>query len=177
MSDFDPLRAISGLLSTVKATLVVAPDRFAPSTIYDVNYRVAVIACAFEKHARADVASGRRMQAARLKLYQFVATRPWLLPVLSDWLESDQDPQRSLLASQRLRRGFLGDTMHDDVIGFLVARRVLARLGKYVTPGTNFGWLSTLCNALREAQLFVAERDVIDRVPDSKITNNMLEGW
>jgi hypothetical protein len=42
--------------------------------------------------------------------------RPWLLPVIQQWSNSKRDHQASLLVPQHLRRGYLADSMFDDVI-------------------------------------------------------------
>src|SRR5690606_4111004 len=111
----------------------------APSAIYDLQYRLTVVACAFVRHARTDVLGNLRMQAARLKLYQFVACRPRLLPVVKEWSKHRSDAQLSMLSSQALRRGFLSDQMHDDVIAFLVARNSLIHANQYLASGPDFG--------------------------------------
>src|SRR6202049_295348 len=115
----NPLQAIGELLAG-HAQPVVAPERLAPSAIYDLQYRMAVTASTFEMHSKPHGMNQRRIHAARLKLLQFVASRPRLLAVLRNWSKAQHDAQLSISTSQRLRRGFLGDQMHEDVVTFLV---------------------------------------------------------
>jgi hypothetical protein len=136
-----------------------------------------VNACAFEVHAKTDLTQARRLQAARLKLLQFVAIRPWLLPAIRQWSASRKQPQLSLIVSQYLRRGFLSDMMHDDVIAFLEARNVLVRVGDHLMAGENSELLATLHKAAIEDDLFVGERIVLQEIKSIMITNKMLEGW
>ena len=119
----NPLKAIGELLAG-RAQPVVVPERLAPSAIYDLQYRVAVIASALEMHAKPYGLNQRRIHAARLKLLQFIACRPRLLGMFRSWSQAQHDAQLSFATSQRLRRGFLGDQMHEDVVALLVARGV-----------------------------------------------------
>ncbi len=101
---------------------MIYPERVAPSAVYDLNYRISVIALGFDFHAKSESSGNRRIRTALLKLLQFVAVRPWLIPMLMDWKRAEAEPQLSMLTSQKERRGFLTDLMHDNVIEYLVAR-------------------------------------------------------
>jgi hypothetical protein len=173
----NPLHTLAELLRGGGAQPLFSPERLAPSTIYDLQYRLAITACAFELHAKSDLVNTRRIRAATLKLLQFVAIRPWLVPVLQEWAASQRHPQFSLLASQRLRRGFVGDVTYEAVIAFLVARRVLVRVGSHLVSGQNVDALTPFYTAAVEHSLFAAERRVLQKLVDVKITNSMLEGW
>lgn len=135
MPNSNSLRELAGLLDDPRLRIVVVPERVAPSTIYDLQYRLVVIACVFVHSSEVEGDGLRQVSAPRMKLSQFVACRPWLFPVLRDWSDNRRNAQRSLLSSQRLRRGFLGDTMYDDVTSFLAARGVLARRARLSLPG------------------------------------------
>jgi hypothetical protein len=172
----NPLRAIGELLAG-RAQPVVTPERLAASAIYDLQYRMAVIASAFEMHSKPHGVSQRRIHAARLKLLQFIACRPRLLAVLRDWSQAQHDAQLSIATSQRLRRGFLGDQMHEDVVTFLVARGILVWSGSHVATGPGSDWLTQLHSATIEQGIFAMERDVLEELLDVRITNAMLEGW
>lgn len=177
MGDPNPLRSLADLMRGTGAQPIVSPERPAPSTIYDLQYRLVVNACAFETHARTDLTSTRRLQAAKLKLLQFIAIRPWLLPVVRQWSASQSEPQLLLLYSQYLRRGFLGDTMHDDVIAFLEARNILIRVGAHLITGNNSDVVTSWHLAAVKHDLFADERLVLQEIRTVRITNRMLEGW
>jgi hypothetical protein len=177
MADPNPLQSLADLLRGTGAQPIVSPERPAPSTIYDLQYRLMVNACAFEIHAKKDLTLTRRLQAAKLKLLQFIAIRPWLLPVVRQWSASQSQPQLSVIFSQYLRRGFLGDKMHDDVIAFLEARDILIRVGAHLTTGHSSGALTNWYLAAVEHDLFADERLVLQEVKNIMITNRMLEGW
>lgn len=177
MAETGPLHTLAELLRGSGAQPLFSPERLAPSTLYDLQYRLAVTACAFETHAKAYSASLRRIQGAKLKLLQFIAIRPWLVPVVREWAGSRRDPQLSLLMAQRLRRGFLGDAMHDDVIAFWAARGILTRNGAHLLSGTNVALLANLHSAMIENNLFAPEREALQQLAGVTITNAMLEGW
>jgi hypothetical protein len=172
----DSIQFLAELLSG-QAIPVVSSERLAPSTFYDLRYRIFVIASAFEIHAKPYAPNMRRIQGARLKLLQFIACRPWLLGMVRVWSKAQHDAQLSMASSQRLRRGFLGDTMHDDVVSFLVARGILSRMNSHLADGPNTAWLGQLHSRITEEELFGRERHVLKELVSVKITNAMLEGW
>jgi hypothetical protein len=176
MPDPNVLRDLAEVLRSGSVQPIVSPDRVAPSTVYDIEYRTAVTACAFDLHARLDSSGTRRIQAIRLKLLQFLAIRPWLIPVLQRWANTQADPQLSVIASQE-RRGFLGDTVHDHVVEYLVARQILAKSTSHLSLGTNGAILEKLSRALTSTGLFENERAALTEMKDIKVTNTMLEGW
>ena len=74
-----PIHQLAALLQDGKAEPVIVPARLAPSAIYDVEYRTAIVALVFERFAKAvGSTEHRKMSSARLKLLQFVTLRPWL---------------------------------------------------------------------------------------------------
>jgi hypothetical protein len=81
-----------------------------------------------------------------------------------------------MLTSQKERRGFLTDLMHDDVIEYLVARQVLKRGPYHLGLGVNGTLLTSLSSTLQGEGLFENERSTLAGMKDIKITNNMLEG-
>ena len=177
MANQAPLQTLADLLRGSSAKLLIEPSRFAPSTVYDLEYRLVVVACAFDLHSKAALVKIRRIQAVRLKLMQFVAVRPWLFPVVQDWAASQKKPQLHLLASQSLRRGFLGDEMHDKVIDYLVAHDALRREKAFLVASSNGAFLADLAAAANEANLFMEERHTLQDLLNVRITNSMLEGW
>lgn len=171
----NPLHSLAELLAG-RAQLIVAPERLAPSAFYDLRYRMSVIAAAFEIHAKPYGLGQRRLHAGRLKLLQFIACRPWLIDMMREWSAAQSDAQLSIASSQRLRRGFLGDQMHEDVVAFLVARGVLAKIGSHIVS-VNADFLTDLYSVSLEQALFSAERRVLHELLNIQITNAMLEGW
>jgi len=170
----NPIATLADLLAG-HAQPIIVPERLAPSAFYDLQYRLFVIAAAFEIHGDSPLGQ-RRINATRLKLLQFIAMRPWLLSMVRQWSAARNDAQVSFF-SQRLRRGFLGDTMHDNVIGFLVARGILVWSGKFLTAGKVIGQLQELFTDAVGLNLFSTERATLEELKDIRITNDMLEGW
>ena len=178
MSTNSPLQKLAALLDAVGAVPDITPERLAPSTVYDLEYRVLVVAMAFQIHAAADKYSSRpRIQSRRLKLLQFVAMRPWLVSVIREWSLSRRDAQRSLDSEEGLKRGFISDTMHDDVMDFLVAAGVLRREELYVVPGTNSSAIFDLYSEAMSRSLLDAESTALHQLKAIVISNDMLEGW
>lgn len=173
----NPLQKLAEILQSGHAQPVVSAARLAPSAFYDLQYRTIVVANAFEIHGKAGVPGERRIGAARLKLLQFVACRPWLLPAMQEWSLASSFVQVSFLPSQRIRRGFIGDTVHDNVVEFLTAGGILTRVGSDVATGERGGVLRMLFTVSQELQAFSAERGVLEDLKGIKITNSMLEGW
>jgi len=176
MPESDLFRGLAELLRSGGAQPIVLPERVARSSTYDVNYRVSIIACAFELHAKSD-SSTRRIHTARLKLLQFIAIRPWLVPVLKEWSQNETDPQLSMLTSQRMRRGFLSDSVHDHVVEYLLARQFLAQGPAHLSLGANGGELEKIAAGVKAENLFEDERGALAEMENIKVTNKMLEGW
>ena len=176
MADTSPFKVLADLLQSGRAQPALSRDRLAPSAFYDLHYRIMVIASAVEIHAKPDVAGKRHIHTGRLKLLQFVACRPWLMPTLREWSGTRRARQLSVLSTQRFRRGFLGDTTHDRVVDFLVAHSVFVRLGVHLVTDLNVHILSTLYSSAVEQQLFSAERHTLHDLLGIRITNKMLEG-
>jgi hypothetical protein len=176
MPEVDIFRSIAELLRSGSAQPLIYPERVAPSAVYDLNYRISVIALGFDFHAKSESSGNRRIRTALLKLLQFVAVRPWLIPMLMDWKRAEAEPQLSMLTSQKERRGFLTDFMHDHVIEYLVARQVLKRGPYHLGLGVNGTLLTSLSSTLQGEGLFENERSTLAGMKDIKITNNMLEG-
>ena len=154
------------------------PSRLAPSSIYDVEYRTAIVALVFERFAKPpSPADHRKMSSARLKLLQFVTLRPWLLPVIERWGDSGEQGSLALSRSLRIRRGFLSDTAHDDVVNYLVACEVFLRKEAQLIGGKNAKALKDIAKSITETDLFASERNVIGQLANIKISNGMLEGW
>jgi hypothetical protein len=172
--DPKPLETLRELLSG-HAKPVIDFDRLAPSATYDFDYRLAIIALAFEQFAKPANLGRRRVATARLKLYQFVAQRPWLLPVIAQWGNAQRDAQESLLVPQRLRRGYVDDRMFNDMVDFLVARGSLVRGESHLTETATQFSREVRAQAISNG-LFRSERSTLEALGEVTLTNAMLEG-
>jgi hypothetical protein len=175
MPERSAIATLSALLEESNAKPKMRIERLAPSAIYDLDYRVFVVAAAFERHARPAPPIGRRIHATRLKLLQFIAIRPRLLPIIKEWSRAKQDEELTF-TTQDLRRGFLGDQMFDSVVAFLVARGALEWMGTHLVEGKNVVLLSAIHTAAIGPGLFELELQTIEALVDIKITVRMLEG-
>jgi hypothetical protein len=169
------IATLSALLEESHAKPKVRIERLAPSAIYDLDYRVFVVAAAFERHTKAAPPIGQRIHATKLKLLQFIAMRPRLLPVITEWSKAKHDEELSF-TTQDFRRGFLGDQMFDSVIAFLVARGALDWMGTHLIEGKNSALLNTIYTAATGSGLFELERQTLEELTRIKITVRMLEG-
>lgn len=178
MSTNNPLRRLAALLAASGAQPNITPERLAPSTVYDLEYRVLVIAMAFQIHAAPDSHSSQpRIQNRRLKLLQFIAMRPWLIGVIRAWSQSRHNAKLSLDSDEGRRRGFISDAMHDDVLDFLVAGGALRREDLYVISGPNWSVILELYSEALGNSLFEREIATLRELEEVVVTNEMLEGW
>jgi hypothetical protein len=177
MTNDTALQTLANLLQSGRARPILQPQRLAPSAFYDLDYRMFIVASAFEIHAKPFALGQRRIYAARLKLLQFVAFRPWLVPVIRKWSETQGYAQQSVLSPQQLRKGFLGDEMHENIVAFLVARGVFLRMDAHLASGVNADLLKRLYFKGVEDKLFSPGLNALRELIDIRITNNMLEGW
>jgi hypothetical protein len=169
----NPLRLLAELLSG-RAKPVINPERFAPSATYDLAYRMAITSLTFRIHAKANGENSTRIAADRLKLYQFLAQRPWLVPTIKSWAESRKDAQLSMLSSDRLRRGYLGDVNHDNVVSYMIARGILKWNGNFLEEGNNSQYIEIIYSEAIERKLFASELAALDSLRSIRITNEML---
>ena len=167
---------LSELLAGTSAAPYVHPERIAPSTVYDLQYRMFVVAACLRVSGKVEGAF-RKISANKLRLLQFVAMRPWLLDVVREWSASRKDRQRSLQSSQSLRRGFLSDGMHDNIIDYLVATGCLFKQKGQIAEPISSIILSDLFDKSEQDGLFTTETDAIRELNEIVITNDMLEGW
>ena len=177
----EPSKAIESLAALLQgsgAKPLLVPSRLAPSAIYDLEYRTTVISLVFRAFATAhgDDVDGK-MSAARLKFLQFITIRPWLLPAIREWSAESGQGSLGLAYSVRIRRGFLSDTAHEDVMNFLVACRLFIREGSQITLGVKGDEIGKIVGEVQKAELFLSERETLAELGNVKITNNMLEGW
>jgi hypothetical protein len=147
---------LSNLLAGTSAAPYANPQRIAPSTFYDLQYRMFIISACIRISGKVDGAF-QKMASPKLRLLQFIAVRPWLLDVVKEWSASRKDRQRSLQSSQSLRRGFLSDSMHDNVIDYLVAAGYLFKQKGQLAAPVPSGTLSALYDQSEKDGLFVTE--------------------
>ena len=176
MTDRTTLETLADLLDRAHATPVIQLTRLAPSTIYDIDYRLAIVACAFDTHSKKFSGQGRRVRAIWLKLVQFVATRPWLLPVVQNWAAGTKNPQRDLLMPQSLRRGFIDDRTHDSIVLFLTACDAFRQEKGFLIASARSALLSEWVAVVKEDNLFQEERRVLTELASTRPTMKMLEG-
>jgi hypothetical protein len=173
-----PIKKLAGLLEGSDARPVILASRLAPSAIYDVEYRTAIIALVFGAFAKPfGVEAQRRISVAKLKLFQFIAVRPWLLPAIREWSDGLAQGSLDLTHSTRIRRGFLSDTAYEDAVDLLTAAGVFVRHGSHLSTGPRAAFLAEVSNSLVENRLFESERIVISELAHVRVTNSMLEGW
>jgi hypothetical protein len=167
------IETLSALLQSSQAQPRVRTERLVPSAIYDLDYRIFVIAAAFELHAKEAPPIRRRIHATKLKLLQFIAIRPRLMSFIRSWSAAGDD---ETFAAYDLRRGFLGDRMYDAVVAFLVARGALEWMGTHLAAGSNAELLANIYTAAVSADLFVSERRTLEELAHVRVTVRMLEG-
>ena len=169
----DVFGQLGDLLSAANAHLSIAPKVSTRSTIYDLDYRLSIVACATQALSTADVLGRRTVLANWLKLAQFTAMRPALLSHLLEWINERKTPT---LASQRWRRGFVGDRTHDAVIDFLAADGVLLRQGDLLVSGPRYSMLAEIEGTVRARDVFQDERFVLAKLADLRPIKAMLSG-
>lgn len=155
---------------------VIRPQRLAPSPIYDLDYRMAVIALSFATHSTKTTDAQSRIDAARLKLLQFVAQRPALLPAMKQWAASKKEPSLLLGSSQRLRRGYMGDSTYDQVVEYMIACGVFRSDGQFLVLDRNGSYVDFITGAADKEGMFVQERFVLGELLTMRVTVAMLEG-
>ena len=175
----EPLKALQllgELLHEARALPVLRERRAAPSTVYDLDYRVVVTACAFHLHSKSH-GSGARIRTPRLKLLQFVAIRPWLVRTVQEWSQTRRDSRAATFTSQPLRRGFLGDRTHESLVELLIASGVLKRQPDHLMLGPRNTIIQDLYSEVVAGNLFLAERQALEALRTIVVTETMLEGW
>jgi hypothetical protein len=169
----DPVRELA-LLARIDARPVLVRERIAASTLYDADYHLAVVACAFATHAKADAGGRNQMIASWLKLLQFIAVRPRLVPDLRVWAETRRNAD--LETWRKMPRGYVGDRIHDSIIEFLVAGDVLERDKDKIVAGARVEMLERLYDRIKSANLFLTERRVLDELLAVRPNKTMPRG-
>lgn len=173
-SESDPLRELAEVLREVGASARVRPERILPSTLYDLDYHVALIACVFFVGADGESANSRRMVAHWLKILGFIAVRPSLLSDFQIWAGTRR--HQNLDTWQKMPRGYLGDTTHDRTVELLVAGGVLARDGDELVAGGRFDDLRQVYDDLVARNLLHSERATLIELSLTRPNKTLLQG-
>jgi hypothetical protein len=175
MSEGDDLvRELADLLARANARPVLVRERIAASTLYDADYHLVVVACAFVIHAKPDATGRTQILAPWLKLLQFVAVRPRLAPDLRFWAATRRNAD--LETWRKMPRGYVGDRIHDSIIDFLVAGGVLEQDKDRLFGGRRAHVLKRLYERATGEGLFATEREVLDGLLAVRPNRTMLGG-
>jgi len=165
-----PMRELTAVLREAGASPRVRPERIARSTLYDLDYHVALIACVFF----IATASSQRVVAHWLKILQFIAVRPSLL---SDFqILAGTRRHQDLDTWQKMPRGYLGDDTHDHTVELLVAGGVLTREGDELGAGSRFADLRRIFDDLLSRDLLRSERATLVELARVRVNKTLLKG-
>jgi hypothetical protein len=165
---------LAALLEETGAKPRVRPERVVRSTLYDLDYHTALIACAFFETTQRGAGGSRSVMAQWLKILQFVAVRPALLPDFLRWAGARRQPD--LESWQKMPRGYIGDSTHDRTIELLIAERILMRKPDSLASGERFSILQTLYENLLAKDLLRSERDTLRALAHTRANLTLLSG-
>lgn len=174
LSETDPVRELALELKEAGASARVRVDRIARSTLYDMDYHIALIACVFFSAHETGTTSSHCVVAQWMKVLQFIAVRPSLLPDFKIWATSRR--HQDLEAWQKMPRGYLGDSTHDRTVELLVAGGVLARQHDALVAGSRFADLRQLYNSLVSRDLLQSERATLLELSHIRVNKTLLKG-
>lgn len=173
-SESDPVRELAAVLREAGANPRVRLERIVRSTLYDLDYHVALIACVFFIAVGNEAASPHRVVAHWLKILQFVAVRRTLLPDFQIWAGTRRHPD--LDTWQKMPRGYLGDSTHDRTVELLVATGVVAREGDALVAGSRFTALRRIYDDLVARDLLRSERATLLELARARVNRTLLKG-
>jgi hypothetical protein len=168
------VQELASLLRDIGATPRFSNDRVVRSTLYDLDYHVAIIACAFSINAIRRTDNTMRIVSHWLKLLQFIAARPRLLADFHRWAHNRRQP--TVDSWQTMPRGFLGDRTHDRVIDLLVAGGVLFRTAEEIVSGERFAVLENLHERIVSREILLSERATLTELARTAVNKTMLRG-
>ncbi|HXK18598.1 MAG TPA: hypothetical protein VNG33_12385 [Polyangiaceae bacterium] len=170
-TDADFVRELGELLVDLGVRPTVTSRRMAPSTLHDMSYHVAMVACAIREHGHGDPV---RILAPWLKLLQFVAARPALVSKLKTYAAARRGYDQANWSL--MPRGYLGDETHDGVVDLLVASSILSRDGDQLVSGERFDYLAKLSSKIVQLGLFARERAILAELRELRPSRPMLGG-
>ena len=173
-SESDPVRELTELLREVGANPRVRPERIARSTLYDMDYHVALVACVIFITAGDSAATPHRVVAPWMKILQFIAVRPSLLKNFQMWAGTRRN--QDLDTWQKMPRGYLGDNTHDRTVELLLAGGVLLREGDTLVPGSRFSELRKVFDELVAKGLLSSERATLLELANTRVNKTLLKG-
>lgn len=171
-----PVQRLTTLLRKAKAVPDLCDQAVAPASIYDPRYRTMVISLTMKVCGRSVGLGGLSLSDAKLKLDQFVAIHPELLPSLRGWIAAHARGERpSLEGWARFPRGYAADTLHEKVLTYLIAIGELRREGKKLySRSDGKGLLMALATNAQTEQSFAVEQETLHELSGMKITLGML---
>lgn len=168
------VQALAALLREVGAKPRVSPDRVVRSTLYDLDYHIALVACVFFINAEQRTDNSRSIVAHWLKILQFIAVRPSLLLDFQRWAKARRNP--NVETWQKMPRGFLGDRTHDRTVELLVAGKVLYRTVDALVSGDRFSVLQGMYKEIVASNLFTSERETLLELAYIPVNKTLLRG-
>ena len=173
-SETDPVRELAAVLREAGASARVRPERIVRSTLYDLDYHVALIACVFFVAAGDETMSSHRVVAHWLKILQFIAVRPSLLFDFKIWAGTRR--HQDLDTWQRMPRGYLGDSTHERTVELMVACGMLAREEDELVAGSRFADLRRIYDDLVAGNLLSSERATLLELSHTRVNKTLLQG-
>jgi hypothetical protein len=170
----DKVQQLAELLRETGAKPRVSPDRVVRSTLYDLDYHIALIASVFFIASEPRTDGTRSVVAHWLKILQFIAARPALLPDFVRWSRARRRPD--LDTWQKMPRGYLGDRTHDRTVELLVATKVLHRTADSLVGGESFSRLETLYLDILAKGLLRSEREALETMSHLSVNKTLLSG-
>lgn len=155
---------------------VIRSHRLAPATTYDIDYRMVIVALTFHAHGTKTTDNVLRIDSARMKLLQFVAQRPNMIRAMREWSQSGHASGLLRDSPQRLRRGYLGDSTHDQVVEYMAACKIIRPNGRYLTEEKTSSYIFDVNSAAIAQDMFASERAVLRELLAIRVTNAMLKG-
>jgi len=166
--------ALVALLRETGAKPRVSSDRVVRSTLYDLDYHVALIACVFFTNAEQRTDNTRSIVTHWLKILQFIAVRASLLQDFQHWAKARRSP--NVDTWQKMPRGYLGDRTHDRTVELLVAGKVLYRTPDVLISGERFNVLRVIYKGIVAQDLFTSERDTLRTLTQIPVNKTLLRG-
>lgn len=168
------LEELADLVKAAGAHARLRPGRIVTSTLYDLDYRVAVIACALHICGEGRQNGTRGVLSHWLQLIQFVAARPGMLPEAEQW--ASERRRRTHEDWLGMPRGYVEDEVHNRVVELLVATSVLRRNEGALEGGARFAALTRIYQQVEKLDLLGDERAVLTKMATMKPNMTLVQG-